>query len=176
MDIRVEKTKRSILNAFLELRGRKPLERITVKELCQRAQINKSTFYDHYADVYDLSEQVETEIIKAVVENVPHPEYMFQRPKAFIQELYQAYVSQGVLLQTVFSGSRSSRLVDSIQKELVELALDKFPQYRGSPAAHIVLCHCLYGSYYTLAQKRDLAPEAVLEITGEIAERAIDLI
>ena len=44
MDIRIEKTERAIRNAFLELRAAKPLEKITVKELCSLACINKSTF------------------------------------------------------------------------------------------------------------------------------------
>lgn len=47
MDIRIEKTERAIRNAFLELRAAKPLEKITVKELCSLACINKSTFYSH---------------------------------------------------------------------------------------------------------------------------------
>jgi len=54
MDLRVEKTKGSIVNAFLSLRARKPLEKITVKELCQLARINKSTFYTHYSDIFAL--------------------------------------------------------------------------------------------------------------------------
>ena len=41
MDIRIEKTERAIRNAFLELRAAKPLEKITVKELCSLACINK---------------------------------------------------------------------------------------------------------------------------------------
>lgn len=44
MDIRIEKTRQSIINAFIELRSHKELERITIKELCEKAQINKSTF------------------------------------------------------------------------------------------------------------------------------------
>ena len=54
MDIRIEKTERAIKNAFLELRSRKPLGKITVKELCSLAAINKSTFYSHYEDIYAL--------------------------------------------------------------------------------------------------------------------------
>ena len=50
MDLRIEKTERGIKNAFIELRSRKPLEKITVKELCESARINKSTFYAHYKD------------------------------------------------------------------------------------------------------------------------------
>ena len=36
MDIRVVKTKNSIINAFLELRSQKAIEKITVKELCEK--------------------------------------------------------------------------------------------------------------------------------------------
>lgn len=54
MDLRIEKTRQSIVNAFIALRSGKPLEKITVKELCEKAQINKSTFYFHYADIYDF--------------------------------------------------------------------------------------------------------------------------
>ena len=58
MDIRIEKTEKAIKNAFLELRAKKPLEKITVKELCALACINKSTFYSHYEDIFALSELV----------------------------------------------------------------------------------------------------------------------
>ena len=63
MDLRVEKTKGSIVNAFLSLRARKPLEKITVKELCQLARINKSTFYTHYSDIFALSHALEGEVV-----------------------------------------------------------------------------------------------------------------
>ena len=36
MDIRIEKTRQSIINAFIELRSHKELERITIKELCEK--------------------------------------------------------------------------------------------------------------------------------------------
>ena len=52
MDLRVEKTRKSIINAFIALRAKKPLEKITIKELCEKAMINKSTFYSHNADIY----------------------------------------------------------------------------------------------------------------------------
>ena len=67
MDIRITKTRKSIADAFLELRARKPIEKITVKELCEKAQINKSTFYTHYRDIYDLSETLEEQFAQQIV-------------------------------------------------------------------------------------------------------------
>ena len=51
-DLRIRKTETAIKNAFIELRAKKPLEKITVKELCDLALINKSpTPYDRKADL-----------------------------------------------------------------------------------------------------------------------------
>lgn len=56
-DRRVRRTRTAIQSAFLKLIFEKDINKITVKELCERADINKSTFYLHYRDIYDLAEQ-----------------------------------------------------------------------------------------------------------------------
>ena len=50
---------------FLELLKEKPVAKITVKEICEHAEINRSTFYKHYRDVYDLMEKLENEAVEA---------------------------------------------------------------------------------------------------------------
>ena len=47
----------------MELRAQKPLEKIKVKELCDLACINKSTFYAHYQDIYALANAMEDEMV-----------------------------------------------------------------------------------------------------------------
>ena len=47
-DARVRYTVHMIQNIFLELLKEKPIAKITVKEICERAEINRSTFYKHY--------------------------------------------------------------------------------------------------------------------------------
>ena len=42
----------------------------TVGELCELAQVNRSTFYRHYLDVYDLMEKTETEIQKGLADTL----------------------------------------------------------------------------------------------------------
>jgi AcrR family transcriptional regulator len=59
---RVQTTKRMFRNALLAFLTEKPLRSITVKELCERAGLNRGTFYAHYADVYDLLGQIEAEM------------------------------------------------------------------------------------------------------------------
>ena len=127
MDLRVTKTQRAIRAAFLELREKKPLEKITVKELCQRAEIHKSTFYDHYADVYALSDALETQVVESVLQGLTHPEYLFEQPELFTRELFAAYRSQGALIHLLFSGSRSGNLVAKIERAVKELAFARYP-------------------------------------------------
>ncbi len=47
---------------------RRPLGRITVREICEQAQVHRSTFYAHYQDVYDLVEKVEKSMSRQLTE------------------------------------------------------------------------------------------------------------
>lgn len=58
---RVKYTKQAIAQSLLSLLQEKPLERISITELCERADINRSSFYKHYLDIYDLMEKLEDE-------------------------------------------------------------------------------------------------------------------
>lgn len=62
-DRRSVKTKRAIREAFLELLKHKSINRISVVEISNRADLGRGTFYLHYKDVYDLMEHLENELI-----------------------------------------------------------------------------------------------------------------
>lgn len=59
-----------IRNSFLALLKEKPMQRITVRELCEKAQINRSTFYSYYLDVYDLLQNIEQELLDAFAKSL----------------------------------------------------------------------------------------------------------
>ena len=63
-DHRTRVTKMLIRKAFTQLLSTRPIQAITVRELCERAGINRGTFYAHYRDIYDLMEQIETEMME----------------------------------------------------------------------------------------------------------------
>mgnify|MGYP000009493868 CR=1 FL=1 len=65
-DRRIRRTRAAIQSAFLKLIFEKDLNRITIKELCERADINKSTFYLHYQDIYDLEARFREELSEKV--------------------------------------------------------------------------------------------------------------
>ena len=61
------RTKKMIRTAFVDLIGEKKLiSAITVAELSERADIAKSTFYNHYDDVYSVAEEMLDELISGL--------------------------------------------------------------------------------------------------------------
>lgn len=62
-DLRVRYTQKVIREAFWTLHKEKPLAKITVKEVCDLAGINRGTFYKHYMDCYDLMDRIQEEAI-----------------------------------------------------------------------------------------------------------------
>lgn len=91
VDLRIQKTQKAIREAFLEIRGRQPLEKVTVREICQRAMINTSTFYNHYRDVTNLTEQLESELLDACFRSMPSLDDLFTDPYRFLAELRRCF-------------------------------------------------------------------------------------
>ena len=61
-----ESTSRSIMDAFWSLYRDKPIEKITVKAICEKAGCNRSTFYEYYTDSYSVLEVIEEELLDYV--------------------------------------------------------------------------------------------------------------
>lgn len=64
-DARVRYTQRVIKESFLSLLREKPVNKITVKEVCELAELNRATFYSHYSDCFALMENIEQELLDA---------------------------------------------------------------------------------------------------------------
>ena len=56
-DLRVIKTKASLQEALIELLQEKELDKISISELCKKANVNRGTFYLHYQDIAELFEE-----------------------------------------------------------------------------------------------------------------------
>lgn len=63
-DLRIRRTRQFIQDAFLALLERKPFEKIQVSDITDSAMVNRSTFYRHYRDKYDLADRLQEEMIE----------------------------------------------------------------------------------------------------------------
>lgn len=114
-DRRVRKTKRALRMALAELMAEKDIHSITVRELTDKADIHRATFYTHYQDVYDLYDQLENSVvaeISAIVVSMPTHTY---------DGIYKAIIGY-VCENTVLSKMLLGRNVNyKFQNRIIEL-------------------------------------------------------
>ena len=70
MDKRVQKTKKNILDAFMLLIEKKEAHKITVSEIAKLANIERKTFYLHYACIEDIYRDIDEYIINTLKEEI----------------------------------------------------------------------------------------------------------
>lgn len=155
MDLRFKRTEKNILNAFMELRKKYPIEKITVKELAECAGINKATFYLHYKDIYDLSEYVENNIIDEIFTSLKHPDAIVENTKLFSEELFGEFIARHEQIAAVFSGSRSGILINNIEAKIKQAVFEKHAESKNNEKLDIILTYLIYGGYYTFVNNSD---------------------
>ena len=117
MDLRVMKTKKNIREAFLELRKKHSLDEIKVNALCEKAMVNKTTFYNHYQDIYELSEELETEVLDDFFANFKDIDLMLTDANRFISGMHTALEAQNDMLRILFM-DKLDELVARIEKRI----------------------------------------------------------
>jgi len=67
----ISQTKQNLIDAFWALYCEKRIEKITIKDITNKAGYNRGTFYEYFKDVYDVLEQIESSLIPALNELPP---------------------------------------------------------------------------------------------------------
>ncbi|CDQ20679.1 DNA-binding transcriptional regulator, AcrR family [Halobacillus karajensis] len=118
LDRRKKYTRKVLKESLITLLAQKPLSDITVKEICAIADINRSTFYTHYADQYDLLSKIEEEIT-ADMNQYLHS-YSYEREEESIQmtEKILEYVTENKLM---FQTLLNKEAIPTFEKRMMEL-------------------------------------------------------
>ena len=114
---RVRMTKLLMKDALLELLGRKNLASISVKELCETADVHRTTFYLHYSDPADLLKEIEQDFLDQIptppeVIDEPGQEQLLEATTAFFDYIRQSGNTIRVLFSESAESSFSPRLVE----------------------------------------------------------------
>lgn len=172
MDKRIVKTKKAIKDTFLQLRAKKPLEKITVKELCELAYINKSTFYCHYKDIYDLSDSLELEIVHSIIKSISkNHEYTLDNPELFTKELCLAFLGHKSIINILFSGKEQSHLADQLENEIKKIIFSRYPQYINDIEKNILISYCIQGAYHAYIYNQNADIETLIHVIENIAKQ-----
>lgn len=119
-DRRVKYTKMMIKDALVELMQEQHISGISVKSICDLADINRSTFYAHYNDQYDLLHQIEQEVLDKLKLDLKKQDYIDNKPvSAQVLTRILEYARENAKL---FKALLSENCDFAFQKDVVQLA------------------------------------------------------
>ena len=169
MDIRVKKTRRAIQSAFVALLREKPVEKITVKEIAERAEINKTTFYAHYETLDALMNQMEQQTVQMVLEQMNGAQRLLDQPEAFVREMFAALAQA-----TDYLGIVPTAAMNHFTQHLRDAVLEQTERENIKPAQYenvgAILIFLMNGISGLLNTDRELARKQVDVIAALVAD------
>jgi len=143
-DRRTSRTKKLLADAFIELLFSKKLNEITVKELCDKADINRGTFYLHYTDIYDMKQQLENDICQQLEEIIDKssPKVDFSTSYAVTLKLFHLIQEHSLLLKTFLGPNGDISFSQKMQTIFKERYLGIILQ--GQPPANLTKLNYSY--------------------------------
>lgn len=159
-DRRIVRTRQALYDALIELTEERGLDGFTVNDLCERADLNRGTFYNHFHDKEDLLASFEGEVLEHLeqfrgrmgdisLKDVARATVL-KRPIPLLVEVFDYLGRQGEFLHAMLGdggdASFAARLRDSMCTELVRSLLHE--RYRNSTDAFVGYYVAFYASAY----------------------------
>lgn len=175
-DPRVQKTIESIQDAFHELILEKDYEKITVKELCERARINKKTFYTYYETLDALLLETQS-VIAAEYQNRIRG-LSLRDMDQLVRAFFLFSEEQGPFYEKITCGGSYA----GIRGEMIEKVMngsDLYPELKNLPDSEKEIietftAESLLGIYRQwIASGKKLSVERIISLTSELITSGI---
>lgn len=132
-DLRIRKTRKLIRDAFIKLLDGKGFNGITINNIADTAMINRSTFYLHYTDKFDLMQRTTEEAIQNILQLVAPEAHIIDGKLEYdsfvqnINSIFQAIEKDALLYKVILNDKEMSEVSRTLEHALIE-KLDKcFP-------------------------------------------------
>lgn len=169
MDKRIEKTKKALRSAFFQLRAKKPVRCIKIAELCQLADVNKTTFYAHYEDIYALAEDVEKRLLYKIISSIPRDtEYTFSNPANFTKEVTLAFERNMDEMTVLFGDGDLGRLGIHMEQVIKNTIFARHPHLRSNGEMNVLLSYCIHGALHARMSNPGLPSKTILATLEKI--------
>ena len=120
---RIKISKRMMKEALIDLLDEKPLEKITVTEICKSADVNRSTFYAYYEDISALMLEIEDEVLEHVTSYAENfNDYSDKRMLEVFEEFFN-YVRDNAKLFRVLMVQHDNR---SFNRRMLDTIMEKY--------------------------------------------------
>ncbi len=121
-DRRVRRTHTALQRALIQLVDERELSQISVADVADRAEVSRSTFYDHYRDVHELAEAACTAMIDNLIESVSalgaDSAEQPGDPVRSLQSFFASLAQHAGLYRSLLGPQGSARVIDHIRRRL----------------------------------------------------------
>lgn len=140
IDKRVLKTKRSLYEGLLAVMKEKEFEEIKVSDICDKALTNRSTFYDHFSDKYELLtaliEDLKKELIHSLENNTQETNSLKEYYMTIIKLLIEHIDSNIDIYNSILKKNNNSIVMDMLYETIykdIEKELEKYKSSTNIP-------------------------------------------
>ncbi|HEY7834158.1 MAG TPA: TetR/AcrR family transcriptional regulator C-terminal domain-containing protein [Ktedonobacterales bacterium] len=124
-DLRVRRTHKLLWEALLAELSERPFEDITVKDICERAMVHRTTFYKHYEDKYALLEQGMRQMYDALLAHdahLPPSAYSVEHPPPYFVRLFEHAAQYQQFYRLMLCGEGIGRFQKLVKDYIVDIA------------------------------------------------------
>lgn len=133
VDRRVRRTQAALQGALTELIKDQDLSRVSVADVVKQAGVSRSTFYDHYRDVHELSEAACTAVIDSVVDSIPKPDPGNATTKLLL--FFTNLAEHAGLFRSVLGPQGSARVIDHLRRRTTQACHAAMEDFLRGPGA-----------------------------------------
>lgn len=177
-DRRIRRTQKLLKDSLIELMQEKEFKNISVKDITERADLNRGTFYLHYSDTYHLLQDIEEEVLTSFQEMIDCYKHSFQRDTLLpVLNPVIEYISENeAICKIMFENSASTdflnRFHSLIHQNGLEIIQAMFPGTHG-PITDCFFEFVTYGLIGMLRQWIDSGQTLPKKQLAELADKAV---
>lgn len=188
IDRRVRKTKQQLQDGFIQLRKKKDLKDITVKELCELTDLNRGTFYLHYKDIYDLSEQLESSLFISLQDvldkhSLDYENNLTNSPEPLLRDILQLIKDNADFCTMLLGDTGEITFINKLKKLVLDIVFKKCinifdfnKEEHFTYSYNFILYGCIGIIDSWLLNGLKESPEEIAQLTSKIILDGINLL
>ena len=144
---------KAILSAFLSLSSKKQTDQITITELCTEANVNRTTFYNHYRGTWEIKEHISNELVevaKRIMAEYKDKEFIansLEILRAFNREIESRLDFYVAIHRMKESNSFAEKMISAFKENLTKYSLNGEIDTRYLETAFAYFAGGIFGAY-----------------------------
>ncbi|MBR0435913.1 MAG: TetR/AcrR family transcriptional regulator [Clostridia bacterium] len=148
---RAQMTRLLLRTALIELMQEKPFNEITIKEICEQADLNRTTFYLHYTDQFALLADVENEVYQKTLETLKNVKPAADAP-GMIETFLNYIKSNASLFRILFVDADSEGFRSRFIQNMLNHLRFNIPLSCAAEEEPYLLCFLMQGSVHMIME------------------------